>query len=149
MRRAFGSNVHYGQITKRTEFFSPRPRRYSPSRVVGIDRHVIWGNPTVIGTSHVERQNLTIRMSARRFTRLTNGFSKKAEHHTAAVDLYVGHYNFCRVHETIRTTPAKAIGVTGHVWSIAELVAAATTGEAPPPPRRGQRRFRVIDGGVG
>jgi hypothetical protein len=89
-------------------------------------------------------------MGSRRFTRLTNGFSKKLENHVAAVALYVAHYNFCRVHETLRTTPAIAIGIADHVWSIGELVDAALTAVPPLPtptaPDR-RRQFRVIAGG--
>lgn len=82
-----------------------------------------------ISTSYVERQNLTLRMSQRRFTRLTNAFSKKLENHCAAVALYAAHYNFCGVHEALRITPAMQLGVTDHIWSIAELVNAALTSE--------------------
>jgi hypothetical protein len=100
--------------------------------------------------SYVERQNLTLRMTSRRFTRLTNGFSKKLEHHAAAVSLYVAHYNLCRVHESLRSTPAMALGIADHVWSIGELIdaALATQSDAPrtPAPDR-RRKFRVIDGG--
>jgi hypothetical protein len=85
----------------------------------------------MISTSYVERQNLTIRMQQRRFTRLTNAFSKKFEHHCAAVTLYAMHYNFCRVHETLRITPAMQLGVTDHVWSIGELIDTALDGELP------------------
>jgi hypothetical protein len=99
----------------------------------------IMGTPAqeYISTSYVERLNLTLRMSAKRFERRTNGFSKKLRHHAAAVALYAAHYNFCRVHESLRTTPMMAIGVTGHVWSIAELMDAALSiapaPSAPPP----------------
>ena len=83
-------------------------RRYSPGVVVGIEKRLVIGEPPnfLICTSHAERQNLSVRMASRRFTRLTNGFSKKAANHAAAVSLYVGHYNLCRVHETLKTTPA-------------------------------------------
>ena len=81
-----------------------------------------WGNPKHISTSYVERQNLTMRMSIRRFTRLTNAFSKKLENHAAAVALYFMFYNFARVHQTLRVTPAMEAGVSDHVWSIAEIV---------------------------
>ena len=87
-------------------------------------------------------------MASRRFTRLTNGFSKKLENHTAAVSLYVAHYNLCRVHETIRMTPAMALKLTDHPWSIAELIDAALHGR-PEEPSRWYGRFRVIDGGRG
>lgn len=86
-------------------------------------------------------------MAQRRFTRLTNGFSKKLRNHKAAVALYVAHYNLCRVHETLKITPAMALGLTDHIWSVAELVAAATT-EAPIEDRPRFGRFRVINGGL-
>ena len=88
-------------------------------------------------------------MASRRFTRLTNGFSKKLENHAAAVSLYVAHYNLCRVHETIRTTPAVAIGVADHVWTISELVAAALADADRPTGKPRYGRFSVIDGGKG
>lgn len=103
------------------------------------DRHV--------STSLVERQNLTLRMQQRRFTRLTNGFSKKIRNHKAAVGLYVGHYNLCRVHEALRITPAMALGVADHIWTISELVDTALSNVAPTTPGRRIGRFRVIDGG--
>ena len=84
-------------------------------------------------------------MQSRRFTRLTNGFSKKIENHKAAVSLYVSHYNLCRVHEALRITPAMALGVTDHIWDIGELIEAAT---GPQPEGRPVGRFRVIDGGL-
>src|SRR6266480_2438072 len=94
--------------------------------------HVPWW-PCMrnISTSYVERQNLTIRMQQRRFTRLTNAFSKKFEHHVAAFALYAAYYNFCRVHETLRITPAMQLGVTDLIWSIGELIDAALDGELP------------------
>ena len=100
-----------------------------------------------ISTSYVERQNLTLRTQQRRFVRLTNGFSKKLENHRAAVSLYVSHYNLCRVHETIRMTPAMALGVTDHIWTIGELIEAATTPALPEPEGRAVGQFRVINGG--
>ena len=95
-----------------------------------------------VSTSYVERQNLSLRMGSRRFTRLTNGFSKKLANHVAAVALYVAQYNFCRLHEALRTTPAMAIGVAERTWSIAQLVDAALAvapalpTETPPDRRR-------------
>ena len=85
---------------------------------------VVSGNPDPkhVSTSYVERQNLTMRMSMRRFTRLTNGFSKKIENHIAAVSLYFMYYNFCRVHQTLRVTPAMEAGIANHVWGIEELL---------------------------
>src|SRR5258706_15078338 len=91
------------------------------------------GKPKHISTSYIERQNLTLRMQERRFTRLTNAFSKKLANHMGAVALYVAHYNFCRVHEALRVTPAMHLGVTDHVWTIGELVNAALDGEFVPP----------------
>ena len=79
-------------------------------------------DPEHVSTSYVERQNLTMRMSMRRFTRLTNGFSKKIENHGHAVALHFMHYNFCRVHKSLRVTPAMEAGLTGHVWSMEELI---------------------------
>ena len=106
-----------------------------------------------ISTSYVERQNLTVRMASRRFTRLTNGFSKKLENHAAAVSLYVAHYNLCRVHEALspnarhQTTPAMALGLTDHPWSIGELLdAALATDQGAPENAPDRRRFRVIEG---
>ncbi len=144
LKRVFGNRIKYGQIIKRyadeanPETSSEASRRYSPGIVVGIDRKPVVRNPPLeaISTSHAERHNLSVRMASRRFTRLTNAFSKKLENHIAAVHLYVGHYNFCRVHEALRITPAMAVGVTDHVWSIAELLDAALTGVIEPRLRR-------------
>ena len=99
-----------------------------------------------ISTSYAERQNLSLRMASRRFTRLTNGFSKRADYHLAAVGLFVGHFNFCRVHEALRVTPAMAQWLTDHVWTIGELFAAFLD-NAPAKPREVHRRFKVIQGG--
>ncbi len=103
--------------------------------------------PRHISTSYVERSNLTLRMQQRRFTRLTNAFSKKLRNHRAAVALYVAHYNLCRVHETIRMTPAMALGVTDHIWTIGELIEAATAPDPVALEGKPVGRFRVIDGG--
>ena len=121
--------------------------RYSPAQVVAVSREVVSGVPAEISTSYVERQNLSLRMASRRFTRLTNGFSKKLEHHEAAISLYVMHYNFCRVHEAHgNMTPAMSLGIADHVWSLGELIDAAL---APPDlgRRRPRRSFTVIEGG--
>jgi hypothetical protein len=124
---------------------------YSPAAVVAVSREVVTGDPDqYVSTSYVERQNLSLRMSNRRFTRLTNGFSKKLDNHVAAIALYVAHYNLCRIHEALRTTPAKALGITERAWTVAQLVDAALA-IAPalptetPPDRR--RKFTVIKGG--
>jgi hypothetical protein len=98
--------------------------RYSPAECIGTRVIPIIGqpNPKHISTSYVERQNLTMRMRMRRFTRLTNAFSKKVENHGWAVALYFLHFNFCRVHQTLRVTPAMETGITDHVWSLEEMV---------------------------
>jgi hypothetical protein len=99
-------------------------RRYSPP--------VCLGTLTEISTSYIERQNLTMRMSMRRFTRLTNGFSKKLENHAAAVALHYMHYNFCRVHRTLRVTPAMEAGLANHVWGIDEIIGLLEAAELEP-----------------
>lgn len=148
---AFAPRLHYGQVVKQFQAVpgNDAAHRYSPGQVVNVRYEAVYGNPRRISTSHVERQNLSVRMSSRRFTRLTNGFSKKLVNHAAAVSLYVAHHNFCRVHETIRTTPAVSLGVTDHVWSVAELVQAALQTDEMPPPVQGRIAgpFRVFDGG--
>jgi IS1 family transposase len=121
---AFGADVDYGQAVK---FYDAEPAgagRYSPPTVVRAERTAIVGAPDRkhISTSIIERQNLTMRMSMRRFTRLTNGFSKKVENHRAAVALHFAHYNFVRLHRTLRTTPAMAANVSSRLWSLEELV---------------------------
>jgi hypothetical protein len=99
---------------------------------IGTETHCCTGNPDPkhISTSYVERQNLTMRMSIRRFTRLTNGFSKKVENHVHAVSLHMMFYNFCRIHKTLRITPAMAARVSDHVWSVEEIVALVAQREA-------------------
>lgn len=122
--RAFGTEVDYGQVVKAYEAEPIGPGRYSPPRVVKAERTVIAGHPDQdhISTSFIERQNLTMRMSMRRFTRLTNAFSKKVENLRAAVALHFAHYNMVRVHKTLRMTPAMAAGVSNRLWSVEELV---------------------------
>jgi hypothetical protein len=99
--------------------------RYSPAQCIGMEIKIMAGDPDVdhISTSYVERQNLTMRMSMRRFTRLTNGFSKKLANHAAAIALHYMHYNFCRIHQTLRVAPAMAAGITNRLWTIADIVA--------------------------
>jgi IS1 family transposase len=126
--RAFGADIDYGQIHK---FYEAEPvgrGRYSPPHVVGAERTTIVGNPDPahINTSYIERQNLTMRMSMRRFTRLTNAFSKKVENLQAAVSLHFAHYNFVRVHRTLRVTPAMEARVSDRLWSLDELVERAS-----------------------
>ncbi len=133
---SFGPECHFAQIDKSYEVpQSPEAaRRYSPGRIIREEKSIVTGTPDwrKISTSYIERQNLSMRMGMRRFTRLTNGFSKKLRNLEAAVSLYAAHYNFVRVHETLRCTPAMAAGLTDHVWSIAELLSAAL--DAPPAP---------------
>ena len=118
--------VDFAQLIKVYRAASPDDqRRYSPAEVVKTEVVPVVGNPDPerICTSHVERRNLTMRMQIRRFTRLTNGFSKKWENHWAALCLYFAYYNFCRIHRTIRVTAAIEAGITGHVWDLSELLA--------------------------
>jgi hypothetical protein len=124
VERAFGADVDYGQELKFYDAEPVGPGRYSPPKVVSRQRTVIAGNPDQahISTSLVERQNLTMRMSMRRFTRLTNAFSKKVENLRAAVSLHFAHYNFVRVHRTLRVTPAMEAGVSDQLWTLDELV---------------------------
>jgi IS1 family transposase len=120
---AFHLDVDYA-ILQKIYGADPQPdKRYSPAVCLGCKTDVVTGDPDPkhVSTSHVERQNLTMRMSMRRFTRLTNGFSKKVENHAAAVALHFMHYNFARIHKTLRITPAMAAGVTDHVWGLDEI----------------------------
>jgi len=121
---AFADEVDYAQLVK---YFGNEPepqKRYSPAVCTGAEKIIRLGDPEprYISTSYVERQNLTMRMSMRRFTRLTNGFSKKIENHEAAVALHYMHYNFARIHQTLRVTPAMQAGLSDHVWSFEEIV---------------------------
>jgi hypothetical protein len=123
---AFGMDVDYAMLIKLYGAPSDRPdTRYSPAQCIGIRTGVLSGSPDPqhISTSYVERMNLNIRMGLRRFTRLTNAFSKKFENHCHAAAIYFAYYNFCRVHQTLRVTPAMEAGLTDHVWTLAELVA--------------------------
>jgi hypothetical protein len=116
----------------------------------GVAREVQNGLPVDISTSYVERQNLTLRIASKRFARLSNGFSRKIDCHLAAVSLYVAFYNLCRSHEALRMTPAMALGITDHVWSVGELIEAALKAVPTKPtltaPER-RRQLRVILGG--
>ncbi len=124
---AFGPDVDYGQIVKTysvTNLNQSAAGRYSPAEVVKTEKTIVIGMPDVgrISTSHVEKQNHTLRMHCRRLTRLTNAFSKKLENFTAAVSLNFAYYNFCKVHGAIRMTPAMAAGVETSIWPVAELI---------------------------
>jgi len=122
---AFGDDSHYAQMHKIYGASGDSPEaRYSPAKCIGCDMKTVIGSPDYehVSTSYVERQNLTMRMSMRRFTRLTNGFSKKIENHGHAVALHIMYYNFVRVHKTLRVTPAMEAGIADHVWTMEELV---------------------------
>jgi IS1 family transposase len=122
---AFGANIDYAQLVKIYGAAPEGPQvRYSPAICMGARKGVISGNPDFkhVSTSHVERQNLTMRMSMRRFTRLTNGFSKKVENHEYMLALHYMYYNFCRIHQTLRVTPAMEASVSDHVWSLDEVI---------------------------
>jgi IS1 family transposase len=123
--KAFGEEVDYARLIKIYGSDSEGEKRYSPAVCTGCEKKITIGDPDPkhISTSYIERQNLTMRMGMRRFTRLTNAFSKKAENHAAAISLHMMYYNFARVHQTIKTTPAFAAGVADHIWSIEEIVA--------------------------
>jgi len=135
---AFGGDVDYAMLVKLYSEDGESEKRYSPAKCTGIRMARVEGNPDPkhVSTSFAERQNLTLRMSSRRFTRLTNAFSKKLENHALSVALHYMHYNFCRIHKTLRITPAMAAGVTDHVWSMADIVAMIEAAE-PAPAKRG------------
>jgi IS1 family transposase len=130
---AFGENVDYAQIHKIYGSASIEDqRRYSPAHCIGSDMKAVIGEPDYrhVSTSYVERQNLTMRMHMRRFARLTNAFSKKVENHAHSVALHFMYYNYCRVHKTLRVTPAMEAGLADHVWSIEELASLVPMAEA-------------------
>ena len=121
---AFNLDVDYAMLQKIYRADPEPQKRYSPAKCIGYDVKTVTGepNPKHISTSYVERQNLTMRMSMRRFTRLTNAFSKKVEMHAHSVALHFMHYNFVKIHTTLRTTPAQAAGVTERLWEVEDLV---------------------------
>lgn len=123
---ALGTRVDYGQIIKVYGQPADDEHRYSPARVISAIRNAVWGNPDDqrICTSHIERQNLTMRMHIRRLTRLTNAFSKKWENLKAALALYFAWYNFCRIHKSLKMTPMMEAGLTTHVWTVEKLIGA-------------------------
>ncbi len=133
VEEAFGADIDFAQLVK---IYGPVPtkeqRRYSPAGFTGAEKTVVTGNPDMdkVSTSHVERQNLTMRMGMRRFTRLTNGFSRKVENLAHAVALHFMYYNFGRIHKTLRVTPAMEAGIADHVWTLAEI-AGLVKEEAP------------------
>jgi hypothetical protein len=124
-------------------------RRYSPASEIAVEYETVSGVPADISTSLVERSHLTLRQSCKRFSRLGLGFSKRIEQHAAAVSLYVMHYNFVRLHESLRTTPAVALGVADRVWTLDDLLDAAWATQPITPtetPTQRRRKFRVIQG---
>lgn len=142
VERAFGAGIDYAQLVKVYGEGPQGPdRKYSPSEFVCATKVKVTGEPDIrhVSTSHVERQNLTIRMSCRRFTRLTNAFSKKVENHAHAIALHFMHYNFGRIHKTLRVTPAMQAGIADHVWSLEEIAALVP---APVAKKRGPYKKR-------
>ena len=131
---AFGGDVDYAQLVK---LYGSVPEsdkgRYSPAECIGARKETVEGKPDMahVSTSYVERQNLTMRMSMRRFARLTNGFSKKLDNHIHALALYFAFYNFCRIHKTLKVTPAMAAGITDRLWSLEDIVALIEAIERP------------------
>ena len=152
---AFGCDVDYAVLIKLygNEGAPEGAHRYSPAECTGAKKTIVQGNPdeAYIGTSHVERQNLTMRMNMRRFTRLTNGFSKKAENHAAAVALHFWNYNFARIHQSLRITPAMAAGVSDRLLDLGDLVDLLEADEAERaaanPIKPGRKPKRVQDAG--
>ena len=142
---AFGADVDYAQLVKLYGSIGGAgpEKRYSPADCTGIKKVRREGNPDIahVSTSHVERMNLSIRMQNRRFTRLTNAFSKKLDNHIHALALYFAFYNFCRIHKTLRVTPAMAAGITDRLWSLEDIVAKIDA-MAPEPAKRGPYKKR-------
>jgi IS1 family transposase len=124
---AFGADIDYAMLQKIYGSDQSGEKRYSPAVCLGCQSETIIGEPDAkhVSTSYIERHNLTMRMNIRRFTRLTNAFSKKLENHMHSVALFYMHYNFVRVHQTLRVTPAMEASLTDHVWSIADIVTLA------------------------
>jgi IS1 family transposase len=128
VEKVYGSEIDYAQLIKLYGQEPEGEKRYSPAKCIGANKQVIQGNPDIkaVSTSYVERQNLTMRMSMRRFTRLTNAFSKKVENHVLALSLYFMYYNFARTHKTLAnpypTTPAMAAKLTNRIWTIEDIV---------------------------
>ena len=140
---AFGADVDFAQLIKLYGPTITAPGRYSPAECIGAKKQRVMGIPDIahVSTSYVERQNLTMRMSMRRFTRLTNAFSKKLDNHIHALAFYFAFYNFCRIHKTLRVTPAMAAGITDRLWSLEDIVAKIDA-MAPAPKARGPYKKR-------
>ncbi len=143
---AFGSDVDYAQLVKIYGPTIDRDGRYSPPECVGAEKHPIEGRPAEehISTSYVERQNLSIRMGNRRFTRLTNAFSKKLDNHLWMLSLYFCHYNFCRIHKTLRVTPAMAAGLSDTVHDL-DWIVGLIDANTPAPKPRGPYKKRTAE----
>jgi IS1 family transposase len=139
----FGGDVDYAQLVKMYGRTIAAPGRYSPTKCTGIKKIRREGNPDIehVSTSFVERQNLTMRMSMRRFTRLTNAFSKKLDNHIHALALYFVFYNFCRIHKTLRVSPAMAAGITDRLWSLEDVIGRIDA-DAPAAKARGPYKKR-------
>ncbi len=144
----FGIGIDYAQLIK---VYVPDPRedqrRYSPAQCLGTDSHVITGNPDAdhISTSFVERANLTMRISMRRFTRLTNGFSKKVENHCHMIAIYAAWYNFVRIHKTLKVTPAMEAGLTDRLWTMEDIAAVVDELDAQTPRKKPGRKPKAVD----
>lgn len=134
VEESFGADIDYAQLVKMYGTTQDNLKgKYSPSECTGIKKQRITGNPDVsnVSTSYVERANLTIRMQNRRFTRLTNAFSKKLDNHIHAFSLFAMHYNYCKIHKSLRVTPAMEAGIADHVWSHEEIIALLKDKEVP------------------
>ena len=142
MDAAFGNDVDYATLVKVYSETSEGQKRYSPAQIKGINKTCCTGKPDMkqVSTSYAERQNLSMRMGMRRFTRLTNGFSKKVENHAHALAIYFMHYNFVRIHQTLRCTPAMAAGVTNTLWSLQDM---AKMLEKKAPAKRGPYKKKI------
>jgi IS1 family transposase len=123
--KAFRGDVDYAMLVKVYGAVNDGEKRYSPAVCIGSEKHAIVGypDPAHVSTSYIERANLTMRMGMRRFARLTNAFSRKIENHSAAVALHMMYYNFSRIHQTLKTSPAMAAGVTTKLWEIEDTIA--------------------------
>jgi hypothetical protein len=137
VEEALGDDVDYAVLQKLYGTPPEAEKRYSPAQCIGAKRELVTGTPDPkhVSTSYVERQNLTMRMAMGRFTRLTNAFSKKLANHEVAIALHFMHYNFVRIHQTLRVTPAMAAGVTDRLWSVEDIAALVEAAVPKPGPR--------------
>ncbi len=145
---AFGADADYAMLEKvygADKVGSSPERKYSPAECVGCTKHVISGKPDMkhVSTSYVERSNLSIRMQNRRFTRLTNAFSKKFQSHVHALGLYFAFYNFIRIHKSLRVTPAMAAGITDKLWTLEDIVALMDARAPKPGPRKAYNKRKA------